>query len=48
MSIVCGLRPVRSTVRFEVECIAPDRLLIHNHGHGGTQSLFHGVALLKL
>ena len=34
--IICGLRPVRSTVRVEAERIAPDRLLVHNYGHGGA------------
>jgi D-amino-acid oxidase len=34
--VVCGLRPVRSTVRVEAERIAPDRLLVHNYGHGGA------------
>lgn len=36
LSVVCGLRPVRSTVRVEAERVAPDRLLIHNYGHGGA------------
>lgn len=36
MSVVCGLRPVRSTVRVEAERISPDRLLVHNYGHGGA------------
>jgi len=36
LSIVCGLRPVRSTVRVEAERVAPDHLLIHNYGHGGA------------
>lgn len=31
-----GLRPVRSAVRLEAEPIAPDRLLLHNYGHGGA------------
>lgn len=31
---VCGLRPVRSTVRVEAERITPDCLLVHNYGHG--------------
>jgi D-amino-acid oxidase len=36
LSVVCGLRPVRSTVRVEAERPAPDRLLVHNYGHGGA------------
>lgn len=36
VSVACGLRPVRSTVRVEAERIAPERLLIHNYGHGGA------------
>ncbi len=36
ISIGCGLRPVRSTVRLEAERPAPQRLLIHNYGHGGA------------
>lgn len=36
VSVVCGLRPVRSTVRVEAERISPDRLLVHNYGHGGA------------
>ena len=36
ISIDCGLRPVRSTVRLEAERPAPQRLLIHNYGHGGA------------
>jgi D-amino-acid oxidase len=35
-SVICGLRPVRSTVRVEAERISPDRLLVHNYGHGGA------------
>ena len=35
-SIACGLRPVRSVVRVEAERLAPDRLLLHNYGHGGA------------
>jgi len=31
-----GLRPVRSAVRLEAERIGPDRLLLHNYGHGGA------------
>ncbi len=36
ISIDCGLRPVRSTVRLEAERLTPQRLLIHNYGHGGA------------
>lgn len=36
LQVVCGLRPVRSTVRVEVERTAPGRLLVHNYGHGGA------------
>lgn len=36
VSINCGLRPVRSTVRLEAERPAPQQLLIHNYGHGGA------------
>jgi len=36
LQVVCGLRPVRSTVRLEAERVAPQRLLIHNYGHGGA------------
>lgn len=36
VSVGCGLRPVRSAVRLEVERPAPQRLLIHNYGHGGA------------
>jgi D-amino-acid oxidase len=36
VAVVCGLRPVRSTVRVEAERPAPDRLLVHNYGHGGA------------
>ena len=36
LQVVCGLRPVRSTVRVEAERIAPGRLLVHNYGHGGA------------
>lgn len=36
VSVVCGLRPVRSTVRVEAERISPDLLLVHNYGHGGA------------
>ncbi|HKF39091.1 MAG TPA: FAD-dependent oxidoreductase [Ktedonobacteraceae bacterium] len=36
LDIYCGLRPVRSIVRVEAEQVAPDRLLLHNYGHGGA------------
>lgn len=36
VSISCGLRPVRSTVRLEAERPAPQKILIHNYGHGGA------------
>ncbi|HEU5230836.1 MAG TPA: FAD-dependent oxidoreductase [Ktedonobacteraceae bacterium] len=36
LSVQCGLRPVRSTIRLEAERVAPDRLLLHNYGHGGA------------
>jgi D-amino-acid oxidase len=36
VSVGCGLRPMRSTVRLEAERPAPQRLLIHNYGHGGA------------
>jgi D-amino-acid oxidase len=36
VSVAVGLRPVRSSVRVEVERPAPDRLLVHNYGHGGA------------
>ncbi len=36
LSVYCGLRPARSTVRVEGEWVAPDQLLIHNYGHGGA------------
>ena len=36
VSLDCGLRPVRSTVRLEAERPAPQQLLIHNYGHGGA------------
>lgn len=35
-SVACGLRPVRSTVRVELERLPLDRVLIHNYGHGGA------------
>jgi D-amino-acid oxidase len=36
ISVAVGLRPVRSSVRLEAERPAPDRLLLHNYGHGGA------------
>ncbi len=36
LNVVCGLRPVRSTVRLEAERPTPERLLVHNYGHGGA------------
>lgn len=36
LSVVVGLRPVRPTVRVEAERVAPDRVLVHNYGHGGA------------
>jgi D-amino-acid oxidase len=36
INVVCGLRPIRSSVRVEAERISPDRLLVHNYGHGGA------------
>jgi D-amino-acid oxidase len=32
----CGLRPVRPTVRLEMEKISNNRTIIHNYGHGGA------------
>lgn len=36
LGISVGLRPLRSRVRLEVERLGPDRLLLHNYGHGGA------------
>jgi D-amino-acid oxidase len=36
LNVVCGLRPVRSSVRLELERPMPERWLIHNYGHGGA------------
>jgi D-amino-acid oxidase len=39
LSVAVGLRPVRSAVRLEAEhpdADHPDRLLVHNYGHGGA------------
>jgi D-amino-acid oxidase len=32
----CGLRPVRSEVRLEMERLSSGRTIIHNYGHGGA------------
>ena len=40
LGVACGLRPMRSSVRVEVEEIESGRWVIHNYGHGGA-----GVAL---
>ena len=49
LSVYCGLRPARSTVRVEGEWVAPDQLLIHNYGHGGAGiTLSWGCALRLL
>ena len=31
-----GLRPISPRVRVEIEQRAPDRLVVHNYGHGGA------------
>jgi D-amino-acid oxidase len=36
VSVACGLRPVRPTVRLEREEMGPGRVVIHNYGHGGA------------
>lgn len=36
LKMVEGWRPVRSQVRVEVERVAPQRVLLHNYGHGGA------------
>lgn len=36
LEVRCGLRPLRTTVRLELERPASDRMLAHNYGHGGA------------
>ncbi len=36
LEVRCGLRPLRSEVRLELERPAADRVLVHNYGHGGA------------
>jgi len=36
VKMVTGWRPVRSEVRLEGERVAPERILLHNYGHGGA------------
>jgi D-amino-acid oxidase len=36
LGLACGLRPVRSEVRLELEQIPPGRWVVHNYGHGGA------------
>jgi D-amino-acid oxidase len=36
LEVRCGLRPLRSEVRLELERPTPDRVLVHNYGHGGA------------
>jgi D-amino-acid oxidase len=36
LKMVTGWRPARSEVRVEGERVAPERLLLHNYGHGGA------------
>ena len=36
LEVRCGLRPVRSTVRLELERPTTDHVLVHNYGHGGA------------
>lgn len=36
LRVVAGLRPVRSRVRLKEEYPSPEKILIHNYGHGGA------------
>ena len=36
LEVRCGLRPLRSSVRLELERPAGDYVLVHNYGHGGA------------
>ena len=36
LDVVCGLRPVRPSVRLELEKIAGGSWVVHNYGHGGA------------
>jgi D-amino-acid oxidase len=36
LGVACGLRPVRSEVRLELEEMSPGRWAVHNYGHGGA------------
>ncbi|HLV98922.1 MAG TPA: FAD-dependent oxidoreductase [Ktedonobacterales bacterium] len=36
LKVVTGWRPVRSQVRLEGERVTPERILLHNYGHGGA------------
>jgi D-amino-acid oxidase len=36
LSVAVGLRPVRSSVRLELERPGPGQAVIHNYGHGGA------------
>ena len=36
LGVACGLRPIRSEVRLELEEISPGRWAVHNYGHGGA------------
>lgn len=35
-SVAVGLRPTRPAIRLEREEIAPDKVVVHNYGHGGA------------